>query len=112
MKLFSDISVSKDFMFVKDWFNTTCRIICCKVVVVLARGSKRNFARQNKTALGQKSKSKFYIITFLNKLKIVENTPNNQNKMFMTWAMGPFRDSHVPSCSAGPGPMYRRNLLL
>jgi hypothetical protein len=51
--------------------------------------SKRNFARLNKTALGPEVLSEFYIIIFLNKLKIVENTNKkiilkNQKKMSMT----------------------------
>jgi len=58
--------------------------------------------------------SEFYIIIFLNKLNIhvVENTPQkwkNLNKTSMAKAMGPFRDSRAPSCSPGPGPMYRLN---
>ena len=38
------------------------------------------------------------MIIFLNKLKIVENTPKkwkNQNKTSMVKAMGPFRDSQA-----------------
>ena len=43
--------------------------------------------------------SEFYIIIFLNKLKIVENTKNekNQNKTAMAKDMGPFRDSQASS---------------
>jgi hypothetical protein len=97
------------------------------------RTSKRNFARQNKTSSGLRRQtetalkiedlrsnkttgklsydqqpefrrlSEFYITIFLNKLKIVENTPckkwKNLNKTSMAKAMGPFRDSQAPSCS-------------
>ena len=43
--------------------------------------------------------SEFYVIIFLNKLKIVENTfLLNQNKTSMVKVMmGPFRDSRTPS---------------
>ena len=44
-----------------------------------------------------RSLSKFYINIFLNKLKIVENTPKKQNKTPMAKATGPFRDSQAPS---------------
>ena len=50
--------------------------------------------------------SEFYIIIFLNKLKIVENTPKklkkNQNKISMAKALGLFRDSQAPSWVSGP----------
>ena len=42
-----------------------------------------------------RSLSALYIIIFLNKLKLVENTPTNEknkNKMSMAKAMGPFGD--------------------
>ena len=47
-----------------------------------------------------RSLGEFYIVIFLNKLKLVENTPKNeknQNKTSMVKAMGPFRDSQAPS---------------
>ena len=44
-----------------------------------------------------RSLSEFYINIFLNKLKIVENTPKKQNKTPMAKAIGPFRDSQAPS---------------
>ena len=108
----------------------------------MLRASKRNFARRNKTASGPRgqtetsfkiedlrpnkttgklsydqqpefrSLSEFYIIIFLNKLKIVENTRKkwkNLNKTSMAKTMWPFRDSREPSCSPGPRPMYRLN---
>jgi hypothetical protein len=47
-----------------------------------------------------RSLTEIYIIIFLQKLKIFENTPKNMknlNKMSMAKAMGPFRDSGAPS---------------
>jgi hypothetical protein len=55
--------------------------------------------------------SEFYIIIFLNKLKIVENTNNKKRrnlkkiknkKASVAKAMSVFRDSRVPSCLSGP----------
>ena len=48
-----------------------------------------------------RSLSEFYINIFLNKLKIVENTPKNQNKTPMVKAIGPFRDLQAPSWLTG-----------
>ena len=46
--------------------------------------------------------SEFYIIIFLNKLKIVENTPpNERRRRKLTKAMGTFRDSQAPSWLSG-----------
>ena len=49
---------------------------------------------------GARSLTEIYIIIFLQKLIIFENTPKNMknlNKMSMAKAMGPFRDSGAPS---------------
>jgi hypothetical protein len=46
--------------------------------------------------------SEFYIIIFLNKLKILENTKKNQNKTSMAKAIWPFRDLHAPYYVSGP----------
>ena len=58
-----------------------------------------------------KSLSEFYLIIFLNKLEIVENTPNNlknqKNKASMAKAMRSFRDSQVTFWLSGHGLMYR-----
>jgi hypothetical protein len=94
-----------------------------------SRVSKRQFVRRNKTALEPgdrlrlhsklriwssikriydqqpefKRLSEFYIIIFLSKLKILENTKkNNQNKTSMAKAIWPFRDLHAPSYVSGP----------
>jgi hypothetical protein len=59
------------------------------------------------THTSPRSLSEFYIyfvIIFLNKLQIVENTTQkgkNQNKTFMTKALGSFRDSPAPSWVSG-----------
>ena len=65
-----------------------------------------------------RSISEFYIIIFLNKLKIVENIPppspkmnKNLIKSSVAKAMGPFKDSRVPQGSPDPGPIYRLNPL-
>jgi hypothetical protein len=46
--------------------------------------------------------NEFYIIIFLNKLKIVESTKKNKNKTSMAKDMGPFRDSQALSWLSGP----------
>ena len=61
--------------------------------------------------------SEYYIIIFLNKLRIVGNAPppsneKNQNKTSMAKAMGLFRDSHAFRDSPGPRPMYPLSPLL
>ena len=89
-----------------NWLRLQIMITLCLGYTVFdfCRVSKRNFARRNKTALwhrGQAAtatsfKREFYIIIFLNKLKIVKITKSklwkNQNKTSMAKAMGPFRD--------------------
>ena len=97
-----------------------------KLILVMDRASKK---RRNKTAFGprgqtetslkmedllsnkttgnfHKSRSEFYIIIFLNKLKMVENThkkyEKNQNKTSVAKSMGPFRDSQAPFWLTGP----------
>ena len=91
-----------------------------KLILVMDRASKK---QRNKTAFGtrgqtetslkiedllsnkttgnfHKSLREFYIIVFLNKLKMVENThqkyEKNQNKTSVAKSMGPFRDSQAP----------------
>jgi hypothetical protein len=64
-----------------------------------------------------RSLSEFYIIIFLNQLKIVElprfqireRERESQIRTSMVKAMGPYRDSHVPYWFSGPGPMYQLN---
>jgi hypothetical protein len=46
--------------------------------------------------------SEFYIIIFLNKLKILENTNKNQNKTSMAKAIWHFRVLHAPYYVSGP----------
>jgi hypothetical protein len=46
--------------------------------------------------------SEFYIIIFLNKLKILENTFPLKMKTSMAKAMGPFRYSQASSWVSGP----------
>jgi hypothetical protein len=47
-----------------------------------------------------RSRNKSYIIIFLNKLKIVENTPI-KSKIKNKTSIGPFRDPQASSCSPG-----------
>jgi len=60
-------------------------------------------------------KSEFYIIIFLNRLKIVENTPKNGKiKIKCLWLRlsGPFEIQMPLLDTPGPGPMYLLNLPL
>jgi hypothetical protein len=59
--------------------------------------------------------SEFYIIIFLNKLKIVENTKKEEQiKMKRLWLRlwGPSEIHGLLLGSPGPGPMYRLNPTL
>ena len=79
---------------------------------IYRQGLQENICKVKQDCFGTRSLSEFYIIIFLNKLKLVENTKKktkhkkqnekNQNKMSMAKGMGPFRNSQSLSWLSGP----------
>jgi hypothetical protein len=76
---------------------------------IYRQGLQENICKVKQDCFGTRSLSELYIIIFLNKLKLVENTKKtkhkkqnekNQNKMSMAKVMGLFRNS--PTWLSGP----------
>ena len=70
--------------------------------IFLNAGPPRKILQGGTRLLWARSLSESYIIILLNKLKIVEKYQKIQNKMSMTKAMGPSRDSQAPSWLSRP----------
>jgi hypothetical protein len=88
---------------------------------IYRQGLQENICKVKQDCFGTRSLSEFYIIIFLNKLKLVENTKKKQStknkmkkiKIKCLWlrVWGPSEiHSHFLG-SPGPGPMYRLNPL-
>ena len=78
---------------------------------IYRQGLQENICKVKQDCVGTRSLSEFYIIIFLNKLKLVENTKKTkykkqnekkQNKMSMAKVMGPFRNSQSLSWLSEP----------